>query len=137
MTDFAHELAPLPEAFTARLEQIIPAEYLSGVLACFAAVKPVDLRVNTLVATVADVQAELRAAGFTLTPLPWYDAAFTVPAAERDALVNADAFNAGRIYVQDRSSMLAALALDAQPDETVLDLAAAPGGKTLLLAACM
>ncbi|MCB0159384.1 MAG: RsmB/NOP family class I SAM-dependent RNA methyltransferase [Caldilineaceae bacterium] len=137
MTDFAHELAPLPEAFTARLEQIIPAEYLSGVLAGFAAVKPVDLRVNTLVATVADVQAELRAAGFTLTPLPWYDAAFTVPAAERDALVNADAFNAGRIYVQDRSSMLAALALDAQPDETVLDLAAAPGGKTLLLAACM
>lgn len=130
-------LAPLPDLFVDRLRQIIPAEHLPGVLASFGAVKPVDLRVNTLVADVGDVANELRDAGFSLTPLPWYDAAFTVPHAQRDALVNSDAFNTGRIYVQDRSSMLAALALDAQPGETVLDLAAAPGGKTLLLAASM
>lgn len=38
--------------------------------------------------------------------------------------------HAGMIYLQEPSSMLASLALDIQPDDRVLDLCAAPGGKT-------
>lgn len=40
----------------------------------------------------------------------------------------------GLIYLQDESSQLVAQMLDAQPGERVLDLCAAPGGKTTLLA---
>lgn len=39
-------------------------------------------------------------------------------------------FQSGWFYVQDLSSQLCAVALDAKPNETVLDLCAAPGGKT-------
>lgn len=39
-------------------------------------------------------------------------------------------FQSGWFYVQDLSSQLCAVALDAKPSETVLDLCAAPGGKT-------
>jgi 16S rRNA (cytosine1407-C5)-methyltransferase len=46
-------------------------------------------------------------------------------------------FNEGRIYIQGLSSQLAAIILDPRPGETVLDLAAAPGGKTLHIAALM
>ncbi len=43
----------------------------------------------------------------------------------------------GDIYIQNPSSLLAVRALDPQPHEEVLDLAAAPGGKTAAMAALM
>ena len=48
-----------------------------------------------------------------------------------------DAFAAGQIEVQDAGSQLACLAVAAQPGETVIDLCAGAGGKTLALAAAM
>jgi 16S rRNA (cytosine967-C5)-methyltransferase len=44
-------------------------------------------------------------------------------------------FEAGRWWVQDAAAAIPARLLDVQPGETVLDLCAAPGGKTLQLAA--
>ena len=43
-------------------------------------------------------------------------------------------FQKGYYHVEGQASQLAALCLEAKPGETVLDLCAAPGGKTLLLA---
>ena len=43
-------------------------------------------------------------------------------------------FRQGYYHVEGQASQLAALCLEARPGETVLDLCAAPGGKTLLLA---
>ncbi len=48
-----------------------------------------------------------------------------------------DAFKAGQIEVQDTGSQLACLAVEASPGETVIDLCAGAGGKTLALAAAM
>jgi 16S rRNA (cytosine967-C5)-methyltransferase len=45
-----------------------------------------------------------------------------------------DLLQTGKIYIQDQASLLAAELLDPQPGETVLDLCAAPGGKTCYLA---
>ncbi|MEZ4582705.1 MAG: hypothetical protein R3A10_13895 [Caldilineaceae bacterium] len=96
-------------------------------LASFAG-QPGPGGVNTLVAGVADVRAELRAAGFTLTPLPWYAAAFTVPR-RNAALVNAGALNAGRIYAGSIQHAGRA-GLGRAAGRVRADLAAAPGGKT-------
>lgn len=43
-------------------------------------------------------------------------------------------FRRGYYHIEGQASQLAALCLGAQPGETVLDLCAAPGGKTILLA---
>lgn len=48
-----------------------------------------------------------------------------------------DAYRDGRIEIQDHGSQLACLAADARPGETVIDLCAGAGGKTLALAAAM
>ncbi len=48
-----------------------------------------------------------------------------------------EAYRDGRIEVQDHGSQLACVAADAKPGETVIDLCAGAGGKTLALAAAM
>ena len=52
-------------------------------------------------------------------------------------LARLGSFRDGWFYVQDPSTLLAPRLLDAQPGETVLDLCAAPGGKTTFLAQLM
>jgi 16S rRNA (cytosine967-C5)-methyltransferase len=46
-------------------------------------------------------------------------------------------FRDGWFYIQDPSTLLAVLELGAQPGETILDLCAAPGGKTTFIAQLM
>ena len=49
-------------------------------------------------------------------------------------IINSEEFKAGKIIAQDASSYLAAKNLGAMPNELVLDICAAPGGKTAILA---
>lgn len=90
---------------------------------------PLDLRVNTLKANRASlslpVPCEPTAAphGLRLEP--------------GTQVEQWDAWRDGQIEVQDTGSQLACLAVGAQAGETVIDLCAGGGGKTLALAAAM
>ena len=52
-------------------------------------------------------------------------------------LAKLESFRQGWFYVQDPSTLLAACILGAQPGETIMDLCAAPGGKTTFIAQLM
>lgn len=52
-------------------------------------------------------------------------------------LSNSELFNSGKIYIQNPSSYLAALNLDAKSDMSVLDMCASPGGKSIAIAGFM
>ena len=127
----------LPAEFIDRLKQIIPSDRFSDVLASFRQPKHTAFRVNTLIADVDTTCRELSDAGIELSPISWCDYAFFVEQSSRELLVRSAAFNEGRIYVQNPSSLLPPILLAPQPGEVVLDLCAAPGGKTLHLAALM
>lgn len=129
--------AHLPEAFVDRLGAVVPADRLDAALRSFGVEKPTSFRVNPLRADNASVVDELRAAGLSPAAVDGFEDAYTVPPAERRALTEQPAVADGRVYIQGLSSMLAPRALGARPGESVLDLCAAPGGKTLLLAAMM
>jgi NOL1/NOP2/sun family putative RNA methylase len=91
------------------------------------------LRVNTLKLT-ADTFAKL--SGWSLDPIPWTGQGFVV----NGPTIRPGAHpyhHAGLYYLQEPSAMSVAEALKPQPGEVVIDLAAAPGGKTTHLAALM
>lgn len=90
---------------------------------------PLDLRVNALKADRATID------------LPERGEPLAAPQGLRFAagtpVESWDAFAEGLVEVQDGGSQLACLAVAAQPGETVIDLCAGAGGKTLALAAAM
>jgi 16S rRNA (cytosine967-C5)-methyltransferase len=77
------------------------------------------------------ILAQLRAAGGIVDLSGVAQNAWRVSGAT--ALVR-ELADAGKIYLQDEASQLVAQTLDIQPGERVLDLCAAPGGKTTLIA---
>jgi 16S rRNA (cytosine1407-C5)-methyltransferase len=121
----------LPDKFLERLEQVVPPARLAGVLASFAAEKAVTIRVNSWRARPEDVVAELAAAGVTAHLVAGLHSVYRAAAADRDRLTRSAPFSQGRLYVQNMSSLLPAPVLSVEPGMAVLDLAAAPGGKTL------
>ena len=126
--------AGFPVAWSERLERLVPADRLAEAEAHFLGPRPVAFRVNTLRADPRTVAAQLAADGVEPRGVAWSAAAFTVAVADREVLVRHPLVGAGDVYPQGLSSQLAALVLDPRPGESVLDLCAAPGGKTLDLA---
>ncbi|NTS64527.1 RsmB/NOP family class I SAM-dependent RNA methyltransferase [Sphingomonas sp. HHU CXW] len=88
---------------------------------------PLDVRVNTLLATADAIAPELREP----QPIVGLPDALRLPAGTDLAPF------AGRLEVQDAGSQAVTLAAAAQPGMTVVDLCAGAGGKSLALAAAM
>lgn len=131
--------ADLPELFVQRLRQIFPASRWDECLSSFGADKPTSFRVNRIKARPDEALGELAASGLHPDPVDWCGDAFCLAPGpdHRRRLTETAAVAEGRVYIQDLASVAASLVLDPQPDETILDLAAAPGGKTLHIAALM
>lgn len=128
---------PLPETFIDRLEKIVPPEQFSTILQTFDSPKQVTFRVNPLKSTREQIEQQLAALAIAFEPIAWYAGAYRIAPDDKLRLTQSDMFYNGEIYIQNLSSMLPPILLAPKPDETVLDLAAAPGGKTLMLAGMM
>ena len=92
---------------------------------------PIAIRVNLTKTTEADLEAELTAQGFSLEKAVLCDRVFFV---KGSGLLDTEAFANGRFSVQDAASVLAVDILDPKPGDMVMDICAAPGGKTLAMA---
>lgn len=130
----------LPEAFLARMKEALGPEYESF-LESYDAGRFQGLRVNELKLSCEQflkLQKSLEKEstdGFHLTPVPWCPTGFYYPEEERPG--RHVWHEAGMYYIQEPSAMSAAQLLEAQPGERVLDLCAAPGGKSSQIASAM
>jgi len=91
---------------------------------------------------IADIQAaaillseRLAALGYSSQPVDWYPGALRVYGIDKPGKTLD--FYLGLYHVQEEISLLPALLIEAEPEERVLDLCAAPGGKTAQIACQM
>ena len=122
---------PVPQEFLERMQSLLGEDFASF-SACYGQAPESGLRVNTLKISPQEFS---RLSGWNLNPVPWCPAAFYAPPGLQPGKHPYHA--AGLYYLQDPSAMLAAEALKPIPGERVLDLAAAPGGKSTHLAALL
>jgi len=96
-----------------------------------------DFRVNTLLASPADVAESLAHQGFKVEESPLSPIGLRQTQPGGPILSETDAFRQGWIEVQDEGSQLVALMVGAKKGMQVVDFCAGAGGKTLALAAEM
>ncbi|HET7409883.1 MAG TPA: RsmB/NOP family class I SAM-dependent RNA methyltransferase, partial [Paracoccaceae bacterium] len=97
---------------------------------------PLDLRVNLLKADAAEAIGALAGDGIVADPVPLSPTALRVREGPR-RVAGSRAYAQGLVEIQDAASQAVADLAAARPGETVLDLCAGGGGKTLALAAAM
>ena len=101
---------------------------------------PLTIRANLLKTEADALQKQLQGLGFEVWPVTapegigeWFPKN-TALQVKGSGLMDTELYRTGMFSVQDISSMLAVGALDPKPEDTVLDLCAAPGGKSFCAA---
>ncbi len=97
--------------------------------------RKVTLRINTLKASKEEILQVLNNEGIEYNLVSWYQDAFIIENKAEEDIRNLDIYKDGKVYLQSLSAMIPALMLDPQENETILDMTAAPGGKTTQIAA--
>ena len=94
--------------------------------------RPITIRTNLTKTTPSELKKNLEDAGVTVSEIEALDYAFEISG--YDYLQSLDAFNEGLFYVQDLSSMMVAEIAAPEKDSYIIDVCAAPGGKSSHLA---
>lgn len=110
-------------------------EALPQEMAAFITQAPLDLRVNTLKAHRDQAKADLEKAGFFFKETPF--SSWGLRREKRENMTQTQAFQKGLVEIQDEGSQLVVHLMGVNPGDSVLDLCAGAGGKTLAIAACL
>ena len=125
----------IPEFLKEKLENQYGTEIKDEILEGFKTTRKVTFRVNTLKATVKEVEEKLNAENIEFEKIVWSNEAFIIKSVREEEIKKLAIYEDGKIYLQSLSSMLPPIVLDPQEGSDILDMAAAPGGKTTQMAA--
>ena len=95
-----------------------------------------SIRVNTLKISTLQLKKRLEQKGFELEPIKWVPYGFKV-IKETYNLGSSHEFLQGYYYLQNVASMVSVIILDPKPNDTVIDMCAAPGSKATHIAQLM
>ncbi|CAM5193217.1 NOL1/NOP2/sun family putative RNA methylase OS=Ureibacillus acetophenoni OX=614649 GN=SAMN05877842_10619 PE=3 SV=1 [Ureibacillus acetophenoni] len=121
----------LPEPFLLKMKNLLQDEF-EAIIQSYDDEKSHALRVNTL---KIDIDEFLHKNPFTLERIPWVETGFFYTHNDRPG--KHPYHESGLYYIQEPSAMAVGEFVDPKPGERVLDLCAAPGGKTTHLASKM
>lgn len=122
----------LPEKFVAEMQSLLADEWALMRKTWEEGISFQGLRLNTLKISGAEFLAKT---GLNLEAIPWTKDGFYLQGEERPA--KHPYYQAGIYYLQEPSAMSPAVCLGVKPGDKVLDLCAAPGGKSTQIAAAL
>lgn len=122
-------LYSIPKWFYDTLEKQYGNENLKQIITSLKKIPYLSMRVNKLKYSEEEFEEFLKEKDIQI--IKKVDTVYYV---NSGLIINSEEFKAGKIIAQDASSYLAAKNLGAMPNELVLDICAAPGGKTAVLA---
>lgn len=117
-----------PKWLVKRLLELLGRGETEAFLAADNTAAPLTVQVNPLKTTQEKLTAELEALGVRVTPHAWVPGCLELSGT--GDLTALEPFRAGHFLVQDGAAALAARAAAVTPGQRVLDVCAAPGGKS-------
>lgn len=117
------------------LEKQYTEEYVTKIMSGYKKTRKTTLRVNTIKSSIEEIKNKLNEANIDYEQVDWSKEAFIIKNADEKIIQEMDIYKNGQIYLQSLSSMLPPIILDPKQGSDILDMAAAPGGKTTQIAA--
>lgn len=121
-----------PKWLVTRLIDILGVEEAEDYLRCNNAIVPTTIQTNPLKTMPEALEKELRSVGAEVSPHPWLAGCFEISGT--GDLEGMSAFREGLFTVQDAAARLVATVAAPGATDRVLDMCAAPGGKSFALA---
>lgn len=125
----------VPDFLLKMLEEQYGKEYTEKILNGYKARRKVTLRVNTIKSNMQEIEDIFSKNNTQFKEIPWYKDGLLIENAIEDDIRKLNIYEEGKIYLQSLSSMLPPIILKPKEKEDILDMAAAPGGKTTEIAA--
>lgn len=129
--DFATKYSH-PQALVDLLTDSVGRDQIESFLRADNEPAPTCLQINPLLSDPDEVERALTEQEILFRKHPWLPGCYLVTGTGN--LARLELFTSGKVYVQDASAKLAAMAAGVQPGMRVLDTCAAPGGKSFALA---
>ena len=128
-------LKEIPTFLYQRLVNQYGEELTKKIMLGYSEKRVVTLRINTIKTNKDFIEEELKIFGIIFKEVNFYNDALIIENANESKISSLKIYEDGYIYMQSLSSMLPAIILSPKPNENILDMTAAPGGKTTQISA--
>lgn len=124
----------IPEFLKEKLINQYGKEISAKIIEGYYKKRPVTLRVNTIKNNIQNIKNTLTNFGFIIKEVNWNKNALIIEETNVKEISKLEMYKNGEIYLQSLSSMIPVIILEPKQEENILDMAAAPGGKTTQIA---
>ena len=125
----------IPQFLYEMLENQYGNELTHKIIEGYCQKRPVTLRINTLKTNANTIKQLLNKEGIAFEEVAWNENALVLQNVNEQKIRDLEIYKNGEIYLQSLSSMMPVIAIQPKAKENILDMAAAPGGKTTQIAA--
>jgi NOL1/NOP2/sun family putative RNA methylase len=118
-----------------KLEKQYGTKITKEIIEGFQTKRKTTLRINTIKSNIEEIKKELEKEKIEYETIKWSKESLIIKNADEKTIQEMEIYKNGKIYLQSLSSMLPPIILEPKEGTDILDMAAAPGGKTTQIAA--